>query len=200
VLSGPAPGSATNNNAPLISGTAGTTQGDLPGVTVQIYAGATATGTPVQTLSTTAGTGGAFAVTATALADGTYTAVATQSDSAGNTGTSTPNTFVIDTTPPAVALTNPSSGTTTSATPTFAGTAGTAVGDLSSVTVLIFAGTSATGTPVETLSATANALGAFQVIASLAIADGTYTAVAEQSDRGGNLGISAAITFIVHTA
>ena len=39
----------------------------------------------------------------TALAAGTYTAQATQTDTAGNTGTSTANTFTVDTTKPAAA-------------------------------------------------------------------------------------------------
>ncbi len=42
---------------------------------------------------------GAYSVDATVLAEGTYTAKASQSDAAGNTGHSSANTFVVDTGP-----------------------------------------------------------------------------------------------------
>jgi hypothetical protein len=61
-------------------------------VTVNIYAGATATGTPVQTLSDS-GTGSTWSVNAAILPTGTYTVQAVQSDGAGNTGTSAAVTF-----------------------------------------------------------------------------------------------------------
>ena len=59
-------------------------------MTVNIYAGATATGSPVQTLAATR-SGGTWTIDGSpGLAAGTYTAQATQTDTAGNTGTSTP--------------------------------------------------------------------------------------------------------------
>ena len=52
-----------------------------------------------------------------------------------------------------------------------------ATGDSGTVTVMIYSGSSASGTPVETLTATPNATsGAYSVSASPALATGTYTA------------------------
>src|SRR5439155_1596059 len=103
-LTTPANGSSTNDTTPTFSGTAGTAPGDSATVTVRVYAGATATGPPVQILTATRdGTTGAFTVDASpALADGTYTAQASQSDAAGTTGTSTPVTFTVDTVAPTI--------------------------------------------------------------------------------------------------
>lgn len=272
----------TNNATPTFSGPAGTAAGDLSTVRVDIYSGTSASGTPVQTLSTTAAAG-AWSATAASLADGTYTVRARQSDSAGNTGYSVSRTFKLDTTPPTTTITSaapasPTNATTatpsftssksgstfecrvdtgawsnctspqsysslsdgahtfsvratdpagnvdpnppsqswtvdttapsvtltgmpTSATnnptPSFSGAAGTASGDLSTVTVKIYSGASASGTPVQTLSATAPG-GAWSATAS-SLADGTYTVQAEQSDTSGNTGQSTAHTFGVDT-
>ena len=110
---------------------------------------------PVQTLTTTR-TGTSWAVNgSTPLADGTYTAQATQVDAAGNSGASNTRTFTVDTTPPAVTLTAPAdSARTNDTTPTYSGAAGNATGDSASVTVTIYAGATATGSPVQTLIAT----------------------------------------------
>src|SRR5205085_999719 len=98
-----------------------------------------------------------------------------QNDAAGNTGFSSANTFTIDTTAPTVTLTQPANGATVStATPSFAGTAGSASGDSAAVTVKVYLGTTASGTPVQTLSATRQADNSYSVSAS-ALSDGTYT-------------------------
>jgi hypothetical protein len=113
-LTTPATGSATNDTTPTLSGAAGNTTGDNQPITVNIYSGATATGTPVQT-RTPNRTGATWTTTlTTALAVGTYTAQATQTDTAGNTGKSTANTFTVDTTKPGAAgivATNKAGGT-----------------------------------------------------------------------------------------
>ncbi len=196
-LSVPAQG-ATVGLTPTLSGAAGTAPGDSNQVTVKLYAGGSATGTPVQTLSAAAA-GGSWSVTASpALAPGTYTAQAEQSDQAGNVGRSPTRTFTAaaptDTTPPTVGLSVPAQGATVGLTPTLSGAAGTAPGDSNQVTVKLYAGGSATGTPVQTLSAAA-AGGSWSVTASPALAPGTYTAQAEQSDQAGNVGRSPTRTF-----
>jgi hypothetical protein len=112
-LTVPAAGSATNDTTPTLSGAAGNTTGDNQPITVKIYSGASATGTPVQTLTPNR-TGATWTTTATTLAVGTYTAQATQTDTSGNTGTSAANTFTVDTTKPAAAnivATNKAGGT-----------------------------------------------------------------------------------------
>jgi chitinase len=102
-LTTPANGAATNDTTPLITGTADNATGDSSTVTARVYSGTTTAGTLVQTKSgTRSGTSYSFSLT-TALAQGTYTAVATQTDTSGNTGTSNANTFKVDTTKPTAA-------------------------------------------------------------------------------------------------
>ena len=99
-LTAPANGSRTNDTTPLMTGTADNATGDSTAVTAKIYSGTSATGSPVQTKAgTRSGTSYSFALT-TALAQGTYTAVVTQADTSGNSGTSNANTFTVDTTAP----------------------------------------------------------------------------------------------------
>jgi hypothetical protein len=103
----------------------------------------------------------------------------------------------IDTVPPQVALNSPAHATSTSdTTPTFAGTAGAASGDSQSVTVRVYSGLDAFGTPVQTLSAARQGT-SYSVDAGSALAPGTYTAQASQSDASGNTGRSSANTFAV---
>lgn len=100
-------GSFVNTGAPTLGGVAGALPGDLPTITVKVYSGATVTGSPVQTI-TTAAAGSAWSVALSpALASGQYTAVATQKDSTGNTGTSNTKTFTIDTVAPTGSITAP---------------------------------------------------------------------------------------------
>ena len=95
----PADGELTNDGTPDLSGAAGNASGDSSTVTVRIYAGSSATGSPVQTLTPTR-TGTSWSATAATLSSGTYTATASQSDASGNTGTSAPHTFTVDTVAP----------------------------------------------------------------------------------------------------
>ena len=74
-------------------------------------------------------------------------------------------------------------------TPTFAGTAGTASGDSSSVTVRVYSGSSVAGAQAADADGDAQLSGAYSVDAA-ALAPGTYTARAEQSDTAGNVGYS----------
>jgi hypothetical protein len=111
-LTAPADGSFTNVAATPLSGAAGTAAGDSPTVVARLYARTTATGTPVQTLNATR-SGATWSATPVALADGTYTVQATQSDSAGNTGTSNARTFTVDTQRPNPVAVGASDGGTT---------------------------------------------------------------------------------------
>jgi hypothetical protein len=191
--------SPTNDPTPTFGGGAGTSAGDDESLTLQIYAGEAASGSPVRTLSVTSH-GGAWSATPTPaehLGDGTYTAQAEQSDQAGNTGKSAASTFVVDTTPPAVSLT-PVSSPTNDPTPSFEGNAGVASGDIGEVRLKIYAGGTATGSPINTVAVTP--LGAsWSTTLSEGLADGTYTAQAEQSDEAGNVGKSAPSTFTIDT-
>jgi hypothetical protein len=187
----------TNNATPTFSGSAGTAPHDKPVVTVRIYEGTSAAGTPVQTHFAEA-SGGAWSTTPiTALADGTYTAIAEQSDEAGNSGKSPTTTFIVDTVAPTVTLHPLLPAVTSNPTPTFNGNAGTALHDLSIVTLKIYLGTAVSGKAVQTVEVTSSA-GAWSV-KSKTLADGTYTAIAEQRDEAGNTGRSVSSTFTVKT-
>ena len=117
LTSGPA--GTGNDNTPALGGGAGTAPGD-GGVTLDIYSGTTATGTPVQTIAANL-SASSWSATTAALADGTYTARAQQSDTAGNQGQSAKRTFTIDTTPPDTTISSapPASTTATSASFSF---------------------------------------------------------------------------------
>jgi hypothetical protein len=129
-LNSPANGSSTSDTTPTFSGNAGTAPGDSQQVRVNIYSGGSASGNPVQTLTTNR-TAGTYAVDSAALALGTYTAQAEQSDSVGNTGKSSANTFTVAPAAPGAAAllpgacTNPRIGTAAADV-----IIGTAAGDL----------------------------------------------------------------------
>jgi hypothetical protein len=138
-------------------------------------------------------------VSYTGLGDGPHTFVVRAGDSAGNESAITSYTWVVDATAPTVTLTTPANGSTTNdSTPTFAGRAGTNQGDSGNVTVNVYAGASASGTPLQRLTATATG-GSYSTDAPSALADGTYTAQAEQVDMAGNVGRSVAATVAVNT-
>jgi hypothetical protein len=81
--------------SPLFSGAAGTALGDFPQVSVALYQGASASGRSLGTLHATR-TGSTWSGRwPQPLALGLYTARATESDDAGNTGISVSNTFLV---------------------------------------------------------------------------------------------------------
>ena len=102
-----------------------------------------------------------------------------------------PGAVVVDVTSPAVTLTAPGNGSTLTAAPVYSG----AGEDGSPVTVQTFAGAAASGAAVQSLTVTPSG-GAWSV-AGGALAPGTYTAVASQSDAAGNFGSSTPVTFNV---
>lgn len=95
-----------DTNRPTISGPAGTALGDGNLVTIYIYSGNTVNGHPLEVESLIGFVdNGIFSTIAGQLADGVYTAQATQLDAAGNIGYSEPVTFTIAAAP--FALTAP---------------------------------------------------------------------------------------------
>lgn len=203
-LDQPADGSTVNDSTPTLSGQAGTQPGDDSTVTVNVYPGSSASGTPIETKTAPVSAGG-WSIASDALADGIYTAQAQQSDTDGNVGTSTAHTFTIDTsgadtTPPTVTLDQPADGVTLDdPTPDLSGLGGTAPGDDAAVTVRVFAGSGTSGTPVQTTSAAVTSDGSWTTTAA-ALTDGTYTVQAEQDDADGNQGFSNPHTFSVDTS
>ena len=90
------PGGFTTDTAPQLSGVAGTGARDGDTITVRLYAGAVAFGDPVATLAAPRdATTGAYAIRPAPLAYGTYTALASQSDAAGNVGASATAVFAV---------------------------------------------------------------------------------------------------------
>ena len=71
----------------------------------------------------------------------------------------------------------------------------TAAGDASSVSVLVWTGTSATGDPALTLNTPRGADGTFSVVPPTALEAGPHTARVQQTDAAGNRGVSAPVTF-----
>ncbi|HEY5144798.1 MAG TPA: Ig-like domain-containing protein, partial [Solirubrobacteraceae bacterium] len=193
----PADGSRTASATPAIAGTAGILSGDLPSVTVRIYAGAVASGPVVQTRTAVRNAGtGAWTLNPTALADGTYTARAEQDDSFLNQGFSDPVTFTVDTVAPAPTITAPAAGATVAGGATISGAAGNATGDAATLTVNVYAGGTATGAPVRTLTATRSGA-TWSVPIAPALGSGTFTARASQGDDVGHTGLSNTRTFVI---
>jgi large repetitive protein len=198
-LEAPADNALTNDSTPLFSGHASTQAGDSDTVNVEVYRPVSGDADElIQTLSVVrSAANGSWSVAASpALADGTYLAYATQDDSNAETAYSAPRTFTVDATEPGVTLTTPAGGSTTNdTTPTVAGQAGTDAGDSATVTVDLYAGSGVSGSPIQTLPATRS--GGSWSIEPSALADGTYTAEATQTDAAGNTGAAVPRSFTV---
>jgi hypothetical protein len=192
-ITSPLNGSVSNNQTPSFSGLAEEAGGE---VTLRIYSGPTAGGTLIQELSTLLlSVGGSWSLgPAEPLKDGIYTARATQTNLASETGTSSPVTFTVDTAAPTVTLNSPKSPSSNT-TPSFTGTAS----DTTQVTVQIHAGPTAKGTVVSMATATGSGAGWTSGNASPALSSGQYTAVATQPSSllGNPAGRSAPVTFTV---
>jgi Bacterial Ig-like domain len=194
----PRSGGYTANSTPGFEGTSDDT---LDPVTLALYPGTNTTGTPLQTplVQFAPLTESWLASAESSLPDGQYTAVAEQTE--GLEVVSTSVTFTVDTVAPVLSLGALSEdGVVHRARPSFSGDAGTAPGDLSSIAVSIYAGSVASGTPKQTLAATAVG-GIWESSATTSpLANGIYTAIAEQHDEAGNVGRSEPTTFAVETS
>jgi hypothetical protein len=99
-LTYPASGSSATSGTQGLAGAAGTAPGDLPAVTVQLFAGSSiASQLPLEAVTVQA-SHGSWSATVGGLNPGTYTARAEQADEIGNTGMSAPVTFTLATPPP----------------------------------------------------------------------------------------------------
>ncbi len=160
-------------------------------MTLKIYSGESVSASPIRTVTVTPSGATWETSLAEALSDGTYTAQAEQSDNAGNTTKSGKSIFTVDTTPPAVSLTSVPTPTNETK-PSFSGNAGVASGDIATVTLKIYSGGSASGSPIRTVAVTP-AGATWKASLGGALTEGTYTAQAEQSDKAGNTGKSAGL-------
>jgi hypothetical protein len=186
----PLNGSRSNNQTPIFSGLEEEGSG---AVKLNIYEGSTTGGAVVQELSTELFSIGTWSLELSQpLMDGTYTAQATQTNPASETGVSTV-TFTVDTVAPTVTLNSPESPSDDT-TPSFAGTAS----DITPVTVTIHDGATAAGTLVSTATAAGTGAGWKSSDASPALSAGEYTAVAVQDSSLGNpAGRSGPVTFTI---
>lgn len=88
-MTAPAPRVANAyGSAPVVQGTAGTAAGDEGAVTVELFAGGSPTGAPVQTVTASRDGLGAYTARFGEVGGGSYTVRARQRDAAGNTGLS----------------------------------------------------------------------------------------------------------------
>jgi hypothetical protein len=198
-LAAPAPGSSTTVATPTFTGAAGADFGDGSPVTLRLYAGHAATGTPARTV-TVARSGASWATTLTTpLPLGTYTAQAEQDDiaSPADAGLSAPVTFSV--TVPVITLDPLGARPLTTSTPTLTGIADSDAGSDPFAVVEIFRGTTTAGPLAFRLTTGVAPTGQFAVQVAPALADGTYTARAAQVDAAGDTGFSTPQTFSVDT-
>jgi hypothetical protein len=153
----------TTDTTPTISGT---TDVEAPGTVTVTVDGQTLTATPSD---------GAWSVTSGILANGAYPVVATVTDGAGNTASSTQQ-LTVDTVLPVITIDGGPSVSTNDATPTIAGTSDVAQGTIVHVAV-----------DSQTLTALVQAGGSWNVTPATLL-DGTHTITASVSDPAGNPG------------
>ncbi|MEN9867516.1 MAG: hypothetical protein RL748_3106 [Pseudomonadota bacterium] len=168
----------TNDNTPTLSGTA-----EVGGGEIQLWNAQNKTvfaNTSVDSL-------GNWSYTLPTTADGTYSVYATQSDAAGNEGSSIIRTGTIDTTAPAVTLNIPAR--TNDSTPTITGT-----GEFGGGVIQLWNAQNNT----SFASATVDASGRWNYTMPTT-PDGTYTIYATQNDQAGNRGVSTPHTGTIDT-
>ncbi|NMM41901.1 retention module-containing protein, partial [Pseudoalteromonas arctica] len=176
------PLAATNDTTPTITGSSDEI-GGLVSITVTDANGA------VQTLTATVLADGTWSVDVpTPLAEGTYQVDASVTDAAGNTASDTENGGVIDTLAPSVTIDAPA--LTNDNTPVVTGTSDLASSDIA-VTF-----TDANGS--HTVTVQTNGSGNWSAEATQPLIDGAYTVTASLTDAAGNTG-SASDNGVVDT-
>src|SRR5262249_48042877 len=185
----------SNATVTAFGGTCGAALGDAATVSVSI----TGTSTQNGTANCTAGTW-TFTPTTALSADGSYTITATQTDAAGNVGTTGAQVINVDRTLPVVTLTSVNGTARTFPLPinvtvtTVGGACGTAAGDSATVAIAL------TGAGTENGTAPCTAGAWTYTFSSPLAANGTYSVTATQSDTAGNTGTSGAKSITVQTA
>jgi hypothetical protein len=155
-------------------------------------------------VGTVTGSGGTFTVTGshtytTTTGSLTTTVNVTEPGAGSASATSTATVFpaVAPVTLPTIILINPPNGSSTSnPMPPITGVAATGTGILSTVYVKIYAGTTPTGTPVQSFTTTANSItGAYSTLPIANLPVGVYTVQTSQKDTHGHTWFSAPHTF-----
>ncbi|HTZ88426.1 MAG TPA: Ig-like domain-containing protein [Solirubrobacteraceae bacterium] len=145
--------------------------------------------------------GGKWAFTQSSLlTDGPHTVSVEQSDEVGNTSSTSPVTFRVDTTAPEPTVTSPKAGERFKSLGELKGGAGNAASDAAEVTVEIFHGEStAPGNLAQTLSIARGGPTWSSGSNTPSLAEGTYTVRVKQLDAVGNVGFSPAVSFTIDT-
>jgi Ice-binding-like/Bacterial Ig-like domain len=160
---------STNDTTPPISGTT-----DEPaGTAVTVTVGG-------QTLHSTVGVGGVWAVSAGALSSGPHDVVATIKDASQNVGTAS-QVLTVDVAAPVVTINGGATDATKDTTPAISGTTDEAVGTAVTVTV-----------GGQTLTTTAGAAGTWSVDAG-ALTEAPHGVVASVTDAAGNTGTASQV-------
>jgi hypothetical protein len=189
------PSAYTRERTPEI---AGTTEDHLDAVKVELFKGevfeAEPAEAPLETLEAKPSDAGEWSVTPEEpLKQGTYTARATQG--APLLGPEARTTFAVDLSKPAVTLASVPSPST-NLTPSFSGRAGTAAGDIPTITVTVYPGPAAAGSPAEVMRTTASGE-TWSTGPAPQLPEGEYTAVATQADLAGNVGESESVSYVL---
>jgi hypothetical protein len=199
-VTGPKAGEKLKSSLVEFHGGAGSATGDGAEVTVEIFDGeSTALENLEQSFTVTrSGSSWSSAGKGPRLSNGEYTVRVKQLDSVGNIGASPTVTFEVASPAPSLTL-DELPRFTNDTTPSFAGLADISAEAKPEVTLRIWRGTSASGTMAESVSGAA-AAGRWSLGPVGALADGTYTAQAEQPSVAKNpAGVSETTTFTVDT-
>jgi hypothetical protein len=185
------PDTTTNQSTQTISGSVTTTEATA-GATVTLYD--TVNGVTTQIGTATVGSGGTWSTSVTLSGSGSHSIVAQDTNAAGNTGTSTPVVFTLDTLAPTVMIST-TAETSNVATQTISGTVAAgeaAVG--ATVTLLDTVG----GVTTQIGTATVGSGGVWSTSVTLS-GDGAHSVVAKDTDVAGNTGTSAPVVFTLDT-
>ena len=194
ITKGPAPRS--NVTEPALEGT--TTPQETSQITIHVYEGSGTAGKQVASLNASLSGGKWSATVSSTLANGIYTAQATQPSSIGNDeGKSEAVEFEVFTEPPAVKITHGPAKRSNVSLPAFEGT--TTPKETTQVTVHVYEGSGTAGKVAASLAATPSN-GKWSVAATTSLPDGTYTAQAtEPSSIGNGEGKTETIEFEIFT-
>jgi hypothetical protein len=177
-------GGVTNHASQTISGTVTAAQGEAAiGSTVTLYDNGVQIGMVTVT-------NGQWTANVTLPTQGTNAITATDTDAAGNTGTSAAVSYTLQSVPPTVAITS-SGGLTNKASQTISGTVSTTEAAAGGTVAILDNGTQI-GT--ATLSG-----GSWSTQVTLS-GDGSHSITAADTDAAGNTGTSAAVSYTLDTA
>ncbi|MEW6605843.1 MAG: Ig-like domain-containing protein [bacterium] len=177
----------TNDNTPTYTGTATDTMTKIKVIEYQVDGG---TWKPVNLFSEALSV--PFTFTTGPLSDGHHTITVRAKDEAGNWGTSTPDTLVVDTTPPNVVLAPYTPDPTNDNTPTYTGSATDATTKIMEIQYRIDSGDWVIGTIIPGLTV-------YFTFTTNALIDGPHTITVKARDEAGNGGTSTPDTLVVDT-